>query len=194
MFEYKYYWRLDTNSHLLNKIEEDVFQPMINGSKVYGFKIILHEPGADVIEQLWSVSKEYLNSIGYNYTNQELLTSVLENNETDYNSQHYWNNFEICDIHWFRSELVYNYLNMIDKSGGIYLYRWGDAPIHSLAVFIFAHISQTYWYESIGYSHSEWWHCLTGCDQGPKLDQLCTPCQIFYRGIGICPLYTKQNP
>jgi len=49
---------------------------------------------------------------------------------------------------------------LIDKSAGIYVYRWGDAPIRSMAIFTFANTSVTHYYENIGYTHTDRWHCV----------------------------------
>jgi len=47
----------------------------------------------------------------------------------------------------------------MDKSSGIYIHRWGDAPLKSMTVFIFANISQVQYFETIGYHHDDRFHC-----------------------------------
>ncbi|ELR04211.1 hypothetical protein GMDG_06626 [Pseudogymnoascus destructans 20631-21] len=50
-----------------------------------------------------------------------------------YNMCHFWSNFEIASLSWFRSEEYEDFFQMMDRSGGFWMERWGDAPIHSLA-------------------------------------------------------------
>jgi alpha 1,2-mannosyltransferase len=42
---------------------------------------------------------------------------------------HYWSNFEIADLRWFRSPEYIAYFDYLDKVGGFYYERWGDAPV-----------------------------------------------------------------
>jgi hypothetical protein len=37
--------------------------------------------------------------------------------------------------------------------------RWGDAPVHSIAVGLFARKDQIHFFEEIGYQHDDWSHC-----------------------------------
>ncbi|KAH8600385.1 glycolipid 2-alpha-mannosyltransferase-domain-containing protein [Bisporella sp. PMI_857] len=49
-----------------------------------------------------------------------------------YNMCHFWSNFEIARLSWFRSKEYEDFFQMMDRSGGFWMERWGDAPIHSL--------------------------------------------------------------
>lgn len=46
-----------------------------------------------------------------------------------------------------------NYVDYIERLGGIYYTRWGDAPIKSLAVSMFVPWAETYNFKDIGYKH-----------------------------------------
>ena len=37
--------------------------------------------------------------------------------------------------------------------------RWGDAPVHSIAVSLFLNASQLHFFDPIGYQHDDWRHC-----------------------------------
>jgi hypothetical protein len=53
------------------------------------------------------------------------------------------------------------------QAGGFYIERWGDAPVHSLALAMFAEPEQLHQFEDIGYSHPPFQHCPpsgVGCD------------------------------
>ena len=39
---------------------------------------------------------------------------------------------------FWNQDNVVKYLDYLDKTGNIYYYRWGDAPIHTLAIYIFS--------------------------------------------------------
>ena len=41
----------------------------------------------------------------------------------------YQTHFFIEDCEWFRSDPYMSYFKEIDKTGNIYIKRWGDAPI-----------------------------------------------------------------
>lgn len=46
----------------------------------------------------------------------------------------FFNNFEISHRSLWQNPIVREFLETVDKHGGIYYTRWGDAPIRSLAV------------------------------------------------------------
>lgn len=39
--------------------------------------------------------------------------------------------------------------------------RWGDAPVHSIAVGMFLNKSQVHFFDDIGYRHDPFMHCPT---------------------------------
>jgi hypothetical protein len=50
----------------------------------------------------------------------------------------YYNNLEVMDIaFWLRPD-VQHFVQFVDASHGIYLHRWGDAPLRYLALALFA--------------------------------------------------------
>jgi hypothetical protein len=49
----------------------------------------------------------------------------------------YYTNFELASVHWFRESPYWQMYEVIDRTGGIYTTRWGDAPIHGLGVSLF---------------------------------------------------------
>lgn len=40
-----------------------------------------------------------------------------------------------------------------------YLFRWGDAPVHSIAVGIFLNKSEVHFFNDVGYKHDPFMHC-----------------------------------
>lgn len=47
------------------------------------------------------------------------------------------------------------FLDHIDRAKGIYKYRWGDAPIHSLALSVFCPVEQLHHFSDISYVHKQ---------------------------------------
>lgn len=77
----------------------------------------------------------------------------------DYNLCHFWTNFEIARTDLFNSEEYQNFFNYLDATGGFYKERWGDAPVHSLAVSMLLDMNEIHYFRDIGYRHTELVHC-----------------------------------
>lgn len=70
-----------------------------------------------------------------------------------------WSNFEIGDLDFFRSPEYLAYFEHLDRAGGFYYERWGDAPIHSIAASLFLPKDQIHFFQEIGYYHLPFSHC-----------------------------------
>lgn len=77
----------------------------------------------------------------------------------DYNMCHFWSNFEIARLDFFRSKEYNDYFEALDRSQGFWNERWGDAPIHSLALGLFLEPKQLHYFRDIGYRHTDIQHC-----------------------------------
>ncbi|TWU76138.1 alpha-1,2-mannosyltransferase (Kre5) [Metarhizium rileyi] len=76
-----------------------------------------------------------------------------------YNMCHFWSNFEIAKLSWFRSKEYNDFFEMMDRSGGFWMERWGDAPIHSLAAGALLGVKDIHYFRDIGYRHTTIQHC-----------------------------------
>lgn len=76
-----------------------------------------------------------------------------------YNMCHYWSNFEIARLDFFRSQAYEDFFNMLDRSGGFWTERWGDAPVHSLAAGVLLGPGDLHYFRDIGYRHTTIQHC-----------------------------------
>ncbi|KAJ5098482.1 Glycosyl transferase family 15 [Penicillium argentinense] len=76
-----------------------------------------------------------------------------------YNMCHFWSNFEIARLDWFRSKEYEDFFQMMDRSGGFWMERWGDAPIHSLAAGALLSPSDIHYFRDFGYRHTTIQHC-----------------------------------
>jgi len=76
-----------------------------------------------------------------------------------YNMCHFWSNFEIARLSWFRSKEYQDFFEMMDRSGGFWMERWGDAPIHSLAAGALLGVKDIHYFRDFGYRHTTIQHC-----------------------------------
>jgi len=76
-----------------------------------------------------------------------------------YNMCHFWSNFEIARLDWFRSKEYEDFFNTMDRSGGFWTERWGDAPIHSLAAGALLAPRDIHYFRDFGYRHTTIQHC-----------------------------------
>lgn len=76
-----------------------------------------------------------------------------------YNMCHFWSNFEIARLDWFRSKEYNDFFDMMDRSGGFWMERWGDAPIHSLAAGALLGPADIHYFRDFGYRHTTIQHC-----------------------------------
>ncbi|RFU79387.1 alpha-1,2-mannosyltransferase [Trichoderma arundinaceum] len=76
-----------------------------------------------------------------------------------YNMCHFWSNFEIAKLSWFRSKEYNDFFQMMDRSGGFWMERWGDAPIHSLAAGALLSPKDIHYFRDFGYRHTTIQHC-----------------------------------
>ncbi|KPI38482.1 O-glycoside alpha-1,2-mannosyltransferase-like protein [Cyphellophora attinorum] len=76
-----------------------------------------------------------------------------------YNMCHFWSNFEIARLDWFRSKEYNEFFEMMDRSGGFWMERWGDAPIHSLAAGALLGVKDVHYFRDFGYRHTTIQHC-----------------------------------
>ncbi|CAG8578463.1 2464_t:CDS:2 [Cetraspora pellucida] len=90
---------------------------------------------------------------------------------------HFWSNFEIGDLNFWRGEAYTQYFNYLDKKGGFFYERWGDAPVHSIAAALFLKKHQVHFFNEIGYKHEPFTHCPK--DEKLQLRCHCNPDDSF---------------
>ncbi len=139
----EYAWRLDDDSMILQPIKYDIFHYMKTNNLIYGYKKKnLDSPLC--VYGLWESVKSYVLLKGIDPTHFY---------EWPY-PQQYYNNFEISSLSLWRSEEYKDYIEHLDLIGGIFTFRWGDAPVHSLAVTLFVKENQLHYFDDIIYQHS----------------------------------------
>jgi len=66
-----------------------------------------------------------------------------------YSTCHFWSNFEIADMGFWRSQAYEDYFEHLDRAGGFFYERWGDAPVHSIALGLFEDKKKIHWYDTV---------------------------------------------
>ncbi|KAI9796968.1 MAG: hypothetical protein M1825_006282 [Sarcosagium campestre] len=89
-----------------------------------------------------------------------------------YNMCHFWSNFEIARLDWFRSKEYNDFFEMMDRSGGFWMERWGDAPIHSLAAGALLSVKDIHYFRDFGYRHTTIQHCPANAPAARQLPRI----------------------
>jgi mannosyltransferase len=150
----RWYWRVEPKVHFFCDVDYDVFRYMEDNNKTYGFTINLYD-SPESIETLWPQTLEFLaEHPEYKHPNSamEWLTDSkvrpeLNEKAHGYSTCHFWSNFEIADMNFWRGKAYEDYFNHLDLAGGFFYERWGDAPVHSIALGLFEDKNKIHWYD-----------------------------------------------
>ena len=148
---YDYYWRLDADSFLLRPVLEDPFRTLRESGREYGYMVVTQEDES-VVRGLWNATREYVKLRGLSLTSPGFLQRHLDA-DGQWNRNMYYTNFEITSLAFWRSPAYRDFFDHIDKSNGIYMHRWGDAPIHLLAVALLLPEDRVLQFSGIAYWH-----------------------------------------
>ncbi|KAF1802465.1 nucleotide-diphospho-sugar transferase [Mucor lusitanicus] len=148
----------------------------------YGFTIALREYKA-TIPSLWKTTLDFAKS---HPQPDSLLRLVSDDNGWSYNLCHFWSNFEIASVKYMRSEGYQSYFKYLDEAGGFFYERWGDAPVHSIAVALMLKQSDVHWFYDIGYKHDNFEHCPTEEKWLTNSKCYCEPSTSFDYNLGSC--------
>jgi mannosyltransferase len=148
----QYYWRVEPNVHFFCDVDYDVFRYMQDNNKTYGFTINLYDAPAS-LPSLWPETIKFL-AAHQEYIHENNAMDWLKDSSrrpehnrkaNGYSTCHFWSNFEIADMTFWRSQAYEDYFNHLDRAGGFFYERWGDAPVHSIAVGLFEDASKVHW-------------------------------------------------
>lgn len=128
---YDYYMRLDCDSFIESSMK-DVFEYC----KQKDYDYICHKQELDCHicnNQLLEYTTKYITE--NNIDKPELPIASVKNNSY---INVFFNNFHVSRVNFWKQDNVVKYLDYLDKTGNIYYYRWVDAPIHTLSIYIFS--------------------------------------------------------
>ena len=140
----RYYWRVEPNVRFFCDVDYDVFRYMQDHNKTYGFTINLYD-SPQSISTLWPETIKFL-AAHPEYLHENNAMKWLVDNERrpehnekahGYSTCHFWSNFEIADMEFWRSQAYEEYFNHLDRAGGFFYERWNDAPVHFIALGLF---------------------------------------------------------
>ncbi len=148
----RYYWRVEPKVHFFCDVDYDVFRYMQDHNKSYGFTINLYD-APQSLPTLWPETKKFIAAhpefLHENSAREwvEDATRRPGHNEAanGYSTCHFWSNFEIADMDFWRSPAYEAYFEHLDRAGGFFYERWGDAPVHSIALGLFEDKSKIHW-------------------------------------------------
>jgi len=148
----QYYWRVEPKVHFFCDVDYDVFRYMQDNNKTYGFTINLYDAPSS-LPTLWPETEKFLaEHPDYVHPNNAMdwltdkLRRPLHNKKAGgYSTCHFWSNFEIADMSFWRSKEYEDYFNHLDRAGGFFYERWGDAPVHSIGLGLFEDKNRIHW-------------------------------------------------
>ncbi|CAM9024096.1 unnamed protein product [Wickerhamomyces anomalus] len=168
--DYEYYWRVEPDTKVYCDIEYDIFKFMKDNNKQYGFTISLHEYAA-TIETLWQTTREFIKENPQYLPKDNMMDFISDDGGFSYNLCHFWSNFEIGNLNFWRGEAYSKYFEYLDKAGGFFYERWGDAPVHSIAAALFLPRDQIHYFNDVGYYHVPFHNCPI--DDKLRLERKC---------------------
>jgi alpha 1,2-mannosyltransferase len=158
MQKYRWYWRIEPDVHFHCDINYDPFKFMEEKEKVYSFTITMYEYEA-TIPTLWGHVMDFAKAHPEFIAKDNSLGFMSTNNGVSYNLCHFWSNFEIADMEFWRGPAYTAFFEYLDSKGGFYYERWGDAPVHSIAAALFVPRDKIQFFDDIGYEHNPYTHC-----------------------------------
>lgn len=203
----QYYWRVEPNVHFFCHIDYDVFRYMADRNKTYGFTVNLYD-APESIPTLWPTVEQFLASpenkaAVHPHSAMAWLTDSKhrpKHNEkaNGYSTCHFWSNFEIASLSFWRSPIYTRFFEHLDRAGGFFYERWGDAPVHSIALGLFEDKEKIHWFRDVGYQHIPFFQCpkrpegkCRGCEAGSFTDgerfllkEDCRPSWLEHVGFG----------
>jgi len=176
--DYEYYWRVEPSIELYCDVDYDVFKFMKQNNKKYGFVLSLYEY-VETIPTLWDSVKGFMKDHPEHIHKDNAMHFLSNDNGDEYNHCHFWSNFEIGSLDFWRSQPYLDFFDKLDKDGGFFYERWGDAPVHSIAAALLLPKEQLHFFNDIGYWHVPFTHCPTSEKDRLDLKCSCNPKENF---------------
>ncbi|KAK7964462.1 hypothetical protein PG996_007841 [Apiospora saccharicola] len=191
--DYKWYWRIEPGVQYTCNIKYDVFRFMRDNNMAYGFNMALLDD-ARSFPSLWDRTKAFQLShpnmvhpeadmrwaLHTPRDSRDIIRSAstpagreIMTEAEEYNNCQFYSNFEIGSLDFFRGREHQSYFEHLDRSGGFYYERFGDAPMHTLSVNMFLPKRRVWYFHDIGYPHAFCPDCPPAVEKltyGPEQD------------------------
>ncbi|KAK4574508.1 alpha 1,2-mannosyltransferase 2.4.1 [Recurvomyces mirabilis] len=193
MQEYEWYWRVEPSIELFCDIAYDPFVFMAEKKKKYSFVLSLYEY-VETIPTLWDSVKGFMAKHPEHIVSDNSMGFLSDDGGISYNHCHFWSNFEIGNLNWLRSQAYIDYFDHLDRDGGFFYERWGDAPVHSIAAGLMLKKEEIHFFNDIAYYHVPFTHCPTGEQTRLDLKCHCNPKDNFdWNGYSCTKRYFEVN-
>lgn len=154
MAPFDWYWRLDIDSFLLTPIRYDLFAALDHNDLNYGYLTTFYEQ-----EHVCQGLAEWVADL----VQKERIVPTFLGKHVDaggmWNRLSLYTNFEIGRLSFWRSEQYKRLWGQIKQSRGIYEKRWGDAPLHYIALSLFETETKIARITDVGYRHVNFFAC-----------------------------------
>ena len=188
---YKWYWRVEPSVTFTCAITYDPFVEMERHKKRYGYVVALWEV-PNTIPSLFRKLSQFKSHFQIPTTSLwtaitdpsyvpwpfRRMLSFLNNRDQfgdSYSLCHFWSNFEIADMDFFRSPAYRSLFQFLDQDGSFYFERWGDAPVHTLAAAMLLKPEELHHFSDIGYIHDGLQYCTYGPTEEAKKQGFLVP-------------------
>ena len=85
------------------------------------------------------------------------------------------------------------YVDHLDKSGGFFYEHWGDAPVHTLALGLFAKPEELHRFDNLAYQHATFQYCPVKAYFDSAQDCDCFPNLQQQLDFGICRILSQVS-
>jgi hypothetical protein len=160
---YEWAWRMDSHVRYLCDLEDGDRDPIARleaANASYGYALRMTEL-MYTVPTLWDTVKEHATNKGL-WGGVEKEWGIKPDHHMG-KVCHYWNNLEVARVDFFRGKAYQDLFDHLDKSGGFFYERWGDAPIRTMALILLAKQSEVIQFEEVGYQHPWWYKCPDVC-------------------------------
>ncbi|KAI1849350.1 hypothetical protein JX265_012089 [Neoarthrinium moseri] len=193
MNNYEWYWRVEPSVELFCDVHYDPFRFMAENKKKYSFVLSLYEY-VETIPTLWDSTKKFMKNHPEHIAEGNSMGFLSDDGGDSYNHCHFWSNFEVGNLNWLRSQPYIDYFEALDKDGGFFYERWGDAPVHSIAASLLLKKEEIHFFNDIAYYHVPFTHCPTGEKVRTDLRCHCNPKDNFdWKGYSCTSRYFEIN-
>jgi hypothetical protein len=142
---FDWYWRLDSDTTCGGEAQFDVFDHLSSCGREYAHLAPMFGDGGDVVEGLWNAAVNFtqIEGIKPKWLYNHHLFSQWGADDLFNVIPSFMTNCEVASLAFLRSKQVQKLHRHLDRNGGYFLHRWGDAPVRFLQVATTIHQQQT---------------------------------------------------
>jgi hypothetical protein len=109
--------------------------------KAFDYENVL--PG---ITQVRNLTADYIIKHKLIVRNHDMIVDMFDD---PFTIPCFYNNLEVLDLSFIRRKEVVDFIQAVDESMGIFLYRWGDSTLRYIILAIFANETQVLYREDL---------------------------------------------